>query len=96
MSMGAMLDMMQRMMGQSPGGEKPGQGQKPGDTNTGGQQENGGDSNAQNTNQEGTVGGPSEARTVPKGTGPAGTDLPQEFQRALDAYNKPARQPATP
>ena len=95
MSMGAMLDMMQRMMGQEPGGDQPGRQKGEGDVNNGGQQENGGDSDAANSNQEGTVGGPSEARTIPKGSGPAGKDLPPEFQKALDAYNKTAR-PAAP
>ena len=86
-----MLDMMQRMMGQTPGGDKPGQkpGDQPGEGMTG-------ESDAANTNTDGTVGGPSEERRVPKTAGPAGTDLPPEFQKALDAYNRPAPRPAKP
>ena len=87
---GAMLDMMERMMGKSPGSEP---GQEPGDQAGEGMT---GDSDAANNNTEGTVRGPSETRRVPKGSGTAGTDLPQEFQKALDAYNKPTTRSTTP
>ena len=74
MSMGAMLDMMERMMGKQPGGDKPGQ--QPGDQAGEGMT---GDSDAANSNQDGTVGGPSEERRVPKNAGATGTGLPPEF-----------------
>lgn len=79
-----MLQMMQRMMGQKPGeGDQPGQ--EPGDNaGQGGQ----GDSDAANEhlNGENTQGNP--ARQVPKTAGTTGQALPEEFQQALDAYNK--------
>jgi hypothetical protein len=92
---GAMLDMMERMMGQQPGGDKPGQqpGQQPGDQAGEGMT---GDSDAANTNQEGTVGGPREERRVPKSAGTTGTGLPPEFQKALDSYNNPSERSTSP
>lgn len=86
---GAMMDMMERMMGKEPG-EKPGEqkGGKPGDTGGEGQT---GDSNSANTADHGAVtGGKEEERRVPKASGTAGHTLPQEFQGALDAYNRAA------
>lgn len=83
----AMLDMMERMMGKEPGqGQKPGQ--KPGDQGGEGQT---GDSSKDNSEVNGTTGdGSKEERTVPKGAGLAGKELPQEFRDALKAYNKGA------
>ena len=88
---GAMLDMMERMMGKAPGGTQPGK--KPGSQAGEGQT---GDSDASNTNTEGTVGTPGEERRIPKSSGATGTELPQEFQKALDAYNRPSHRSAAP
>jgi hypothetical protein len=84
--MDAMLDMMQRMMGKEPGqgqGQKPGQGQ--GDKGGEGQT---GDSDAANKDLAEGGEGTKEERRIEKKGGKAGTHLPPEFQKALDAYNK--------
>jgi cytochrome c556 len=86
-SMGAMLDMMERMMGRKPknGKGKPQQGQKPGQqAGEGGS----GDSDAANEAMSGGGEGESNERSIPKGSGPAGRALPQEFRKLLDAYNR--------
>ena len=81
--MGAMLDMMQRMMGQNPG---QGQGkQQPGDQAGEGQ---GGASDSPNKEFTDAGKGKKEERTIGKKAGKAGSHLPPEFQKALDAYNK--------
>lgn len=88
--MGAMLDMMQRMMGQSPGqgqGQQPGKG-KGGDTAGEG---SGGDSNSANKDLATAGDGKTEERRIGKKAGKAGSHLPPEFQKALDAYNKDRR-----
>ncbi|MDB4615154.1 hypothetical protein OAG80_01800 [Akkermansiaceae bacterium] len=83
--MGAMLQMMQEMMGK---GDKPSEkeGKKPGDKAGQGQT---GDSDAAN---DAKTGGPNKGKTterrVPKSAGRSGAGLPPEFQKALDAYNK--------
>lgn len=88
---GAMMDMMERMMGKKEGegeGEgkgKEGKGDKPGDQAGKGQT---GDSEAANDADGGASGGKTEERTVPKAAGTAGKSLPREFQDALDAYNR--------
>ena len=83
---GAMMEMLQRMMGQEPGQE--GQGDQPG--NQGGEGQTG-DSATGNEAVDGSISGKnSEARTVPKGAGQAGKALPREFQPALEAYNRGA------
>ena len=88
---GAMLDMMQEMMGQGKQGDKPGkqpgQGQGPGQQGGEGQT---GDSDSANSANAGQTGGKQEARRVPKASGKAGQSLPTEFQQALDAYNRAA------
>lgn len=85
-SMGAMLDMMQRMMGVEPGDQKPGQeGEKPGEQAGEGST---GDSDAKNGANKGNSEGSGEERTIPKGSGLSGRDLPLEFRQLLDAYNK--------
>ncbi len=86
-----MLEMMQRMMGQGQGeGEGEGQGQGEGEGNKGGEGKTG-DSDAANSNVGGANDGNKEERRVPKSSGTAGTPLPEEFQKALDAYNSPAK-----
>jgi hypothetical protein len=84
---GAMLDMMQEMMGQGKPDPKPGQGKGPGQQGGEGQT---GDSDSANSANAGQTGGKQEARRVPKASGKAGQSLPSEFQQALDAYNRAA------
>ena len=36
----------------------------------------------------GAAGGKSEARRIPKAAGSAGLEIPEEFRKALDAYNR--------
>ncbi len=85
----AMMDMMERMMGKTPDGEKEGKGkgEKPGETGGDGAT---GASDAANGGTAGEAGGKSEARRVPKASGSAGHVLPEEFRKALDAYNRGA------
>jgi hypothetical protein len=83
MSMGAMLDMMQRMMGQ-----QPGQGQQPGNAGDQGGEGKGGPSDAANKDLASAGEGNKETRRFEKSSGKAGAGLPPEFQKALDAYNK--------
>ena len=81
-----MLDMMQRMMGKEPG-EKPGNkpGQKPGNSAGDGST---GDSNAANSGDNNGSALSVGERTVPKSSGSTGAGLPDEFQAALEAYNR--------
>lgn len=82
----AMMDMMERMMGKNK--EEQGKGKKgeaPGDKAGEGQK---GGSDAGNSANQGDANGKFEARTVPKAAGSAGKNLPQEFQAAMDAYNR--------
>ena len=82
--MGAMLQMMQEMMGK---GDKPGQ--KPGDKPGQGQTA---ESDAANSANGGPSKGITAERRVPKAAGRSGAGLPPEFQKALDAYNKTTAQ----
>lgn len=84
----AMMEMMEQMMGNKPGdkpGKGPGKGEGEGQEGGEGQK---GDSDAANEQSSGKNDGSKEARTVPKAAGKAGSGLPPEFQKALDAYNK--------
>jgi hypothetical protein len=86
---GAMMDMLERMMGKQPDGEKNGQGKDGQASDQGG----GGQSGSSNTGNEaggGPGGGKSEARRVPKAAGNAALEIPEEFRQALDAYNRGA------
>ncbi|MBX3742870.1 MAG: hypothetical protein KF712_17935 [Akkermansiaceae bacterium] len=88
---GAMMDMMERMMGKEPGqGEGQQQGQPGGDQ--GGPGNKFGESDTPNGNITGDANEKSVARKVPKAAGSAGKALPEEFHRALDAYNRGAGQ----
>jgi hypothetical protein len=89
----AMMDMMERMMGKSPDGEQPGEGKgKDGSGEEGGEGSTG-LSDAANEAGGGSVsGGNPEVRRVPKAAGAAGRVLPEEFRKALDAYNRGAEQ----
>lgn len=82
---GAMMDMMERMMGKQPQDGKPQKGEKPGDKGGGGVE---GQSDTANEAAGGPAGGAGEARRVPKAAGAAGTEIPSEFKKAFDAYNR--------
>lgn len=85
---GAMMDMLERMMGKTPEGDKgQGKGDKPGDQGGEGMT---GESDTANDANKGNAGGKGEQRRVPKAAGTAGRDLPQEFRKALDAFNRGA------
>ncbi|WP_035602906.1 hypothetical protein [Haloferula sp. BvORR071] len=87
----AMMDMLQRMMGMDPDGDKPGQqqqGQQAGDQ--GGEGKTGLSDSKNGANGGGTGSGKQEERRVPKASGTAGESLPREFQEALDAFNRGA------
>lgn len=85
----AMMEMMERMMGKDPEGDQKGKnkGDQPGDEGGGGVN---GSSDAANETADGTGGGKSDIRKVPKASGGAGHVLPEEFRKALDAYNRGA------
>jgi hypothetical protein len=87
----AMMDMMERMMGETPDADKnaKGKGDKPSDQGSKGVS---GLSDAANTGVASDTSGKSEARRVPKASGSAGRVLPEEFRKALDAYNRGAEQ----
>lgn len=92
-SSGAMMDMMERMMGEKPEVDKAGKGNEkgatPADQGGGGLT---GSSNNPNEEGIGQTGGKSEERRVPKASGNAGRGLPEEFRKLLDAYNRGAEQ----
>lgn len=79
----AMMDMMERMMGKSPEGDQ--QGKKPGDKSGKGMT---GESDTGNEGVDGGTGETVEERRVPKASGSAGADMPEEFRKAFDAYNR--------
>jgi len=83
----AMMDMMEKMMEEGEGkeGDKPQKGKKPSDKGGGGIS---GGSDAANEATGPAGDGKSEARRVPKAAGTAGRALPEEFRKALDAYNR--------
>ena len=93
-SMGGMMKMLENMMNggqdltQEPNqeeGEKPGEpGDKPGQGGGSGKGEGSGTSGDPDNTQEGGQ------RRVPKSSGSAGSTLPREFHKAMDAYNKGA------
>lgn len=88
---GAMMDMLERMMGKQPGpGEGQGQGESEGQGQGGESGGNGqtGASDAANSHESGESREFSEERRVPKAAGSAGRALPSEFRPALEAYNR--------
>jgi hypothetical protein len=91
---GAMMDMLERMMGKKPGegeGEGEGQGEGEGEgEGEGGEAGKGqtGDSDSANAREGGSSQEFTEERRVPKATGTAGRALPPEFRPALEAYNR--------
>ncbi len=82
---GAMMEMMERMAGKSPESDKEGKGKKPGDKGGKGSTGNSDSANGADLNASQ---GKSEERRIPKAAGSAGKMLPEEFQQALDAYNR--------
>lgn len=81
----ALMEMMKQMMGKGEqAGSKPGQG--PGGNSGGEGQE--ADSSTANQQNSGENDGTKEIRRLPRKSGSAGTVLPSEFNKALDAYNK--------
>jgi len=89
---GAMMDMLERMMGKQPGegegeGEGEGQGEGEGEGEQGGQGQTG-DSDSANERTGGSSNEFTEERRVPKAGGVAGRALPPEFRPALEAYNR--------
>lgn len=84
---GAMMDMMERMMGKKPEGDQKAKGDKPSDQGGGGVS---GESETGNEAVGGAGEGKSEARRVPKAAGNASHEIPEEFRKALDAYNRGA------
>jgi len=85
----AMMDMMERMMGKQPDGEQKA-GEKEGNPADQGGKGMTGESNAANDAAAGDGSEKVEARRVPKAGGGAGATLPEEFRKALDAYNRGA------
>lgn len=88
----AMMDMMERMMGKNgeegkKGGEK---GDKPGDQ--AGEGASGLSDSANEGSGNGGEDGKSVERRVPKSSGSAGLQIPQEFNQAFDAYNRGVEQ----
>jgi hypothetical protein len=89
----AMMDMMERMMGKKPGegegeGKEKGEGEGKGEGGEQGGDGQKGDSDEANTENGGESSEKTEERRVPKAGGKAGAGLPEEFQEALDAYNR--------
>lgn len=84
---GAMMDMMERMMGKEPGAKKPSQGQggKPSDQGANG---TGGASDTTHAADGGAGAGAAGQRRIPKAAGAAGAEIPEEFRKAFDAYNR--------
>ena len=88
---GAMMDMMERMMGKTPDGEgkSKGKGDKPGEQGGEGVT---GESDTGNEASGGKIDGAGEERRVPKAGGSAGQEIPSEFKKAFDAYNRGVEQ----
>lgn len=84
---GAMMDMMEHMMGKKgKQGAGEGEGEQPGDQGGEGMT---GESDAANEAAEGDVdGGKVEVRSVPKASGNIPLEVPEEFRKAFDAYNR--------
>ena len=83
---GAMMEMMEHMMGKKKGGQMEGEDGKPGESGGEGMT---GDSDAGNESVGGGVnGGRVEQRVVPKASGSASLAVPEEYRKAFDAYNR--------
>jgi len=91
---GAMMEMMERMMGKGKGegkgkGKGEGEGEGEGKGDKGGQGQTG-LSDTGNETTGGAAGGKSGIRRVPKAAGNTNSGIPEEFRKALDAYNRGA------
>jgi hypothetical protein len=81
-----MMEMMKRMMGEGSEGDEKKPGNKPGNKPGEGMK---GESNTGNTANNGSGNGDkAEERRIPKASGVAGQEFPEEFRKALDAYNR--------
>ncbi len=84
--MGAMLEMMEQMMGKKPT-------QKPSETNQGGEGSTA-QSDSPNTKNTGSQKKQNQGeRRIPRASGKAGAKLPPEFQNTLDGYNRTRANP---
>ena len=85
----AMMDMMERMMGKKPEGEGKGKGKDKGEQ-PGDQAGEGSTGLSDSANEAAGGGGDGNTaeRRVPKASGSAGLEIPQEFNKAFDAYNR--------
>lgn len=98
---GAMMDMMDQMVDGEKAGDKEGKDKKKGKgKGKGGQagDEGGegqtGESDAQNDPSAPGAGGKSDTRRVPKAGGSSNIEIPAEFRKAMDAYNRGAEKKA--
>jgi hypothetical protein len=81
-----MMEMMKRMMGEGAEGDEKKPGKKPGDKPGDGRK---GDSDSANTANNGAANGQkAEERRVPKASGLTDQSFPEEYRKALDAYNR--------
>lgn len=81
-----MMEMMKRMMGEGAEGDEKKPGNKPGSKPGDGQK---GESDTANSAINGNGSGQkSEERRVPKASGAPGQEFPEEYRKALDAYNR--------
>jgi hypothetical protein len=81
-----MMEMMKRMMGEGSEGDEKKPGNKPGNKPGEGMK---GESDTGNTANNGSGNGEkAEERRIPKASGVAGQEFPEEFRKALDAYNR--------
>lgn len=81
-----MMEMMKRMMGQGAEGDEKKPGNKPGNKPGDGQK---GESDTANSANNGNgKGDKAEQRRVPKASGANSQEFPEEFRKALDAYNR--------
>lgn len=85
---GALMEMMQQMMGQGSKGDQAGQQPAKGQTGESAGEGQEADSATANQNQYDSSAGNTQARRLPKKSGSAGSTLPAEFNKALDAFNK--------
>lgn len=81
-----MMEMMKRMMGQGAEGDEKKPGKQPG--NQPGDGQKGESDSANSANQGSGKGDKSEQRRVPKASGASSQEFPEEFRKALDAYNR--------
>ncbi len=82
---GAMMDMLERMMGRTPDVDRQAGNNQPADQGGEGLT---GDSDTANQQTGGKTTGKAGERRVPKASGTAGRAVPAEFRDALDAYNR--------